>query len=301
METFYLVDFENVHDEGLESIDTLTKNDYVHIFYTENAPKIKIDIALAKGIDIKGHKVPIRKQSLDMHLVSYLGYLLGINKGKQCAYIIISKDTDYDNIIKFWKEDGNQNISRKQKILDNTSSQKKATTHATVLVATQTVNSKINAGMAYGLSGDDRSDLNIYMQHNLVEMGYLGSVANRICKFVVAHCNDEDRLKKIHNDIRAEFDEYSEVYKDVKLILEKFVSSKGKAAKKRESQVRSFFGKHFKKRIYVDEKEEIIRIILEATTRQQVNNELLKLYGDGSVVKQMIQTLQPLIKELPGK
>ena len=48
-------------------------------------------------------KVPVRKQSVDMHLVSYLGYLIGKNKNKECRYVIISRDNDYDNVIKFWK------------------------------------------------------------------------------------------------------------------------------------------------------------------------------------------------------
>lgn len=115
METFYLIDFENVHNEGLKNINSLRKNEHVHIFSTENALNIRMDIVFSRGIDIEGHIVPVRKQSLDMHLVSYLGYLLGIH-GKQCAYVIVSKDTDYDNIIKFWKGEGYLNISRKQKI-----------------------------------------------------------------------------------------------------------------------------------------------------------------------------------------
>ena len=70
METFYLVDFENVHNEGLENIDSLKKTEHVHIFSTENALNIRMDIVFSKGIDIKGHIVPASKQSLDMHLVS---------------------------------------------------------------------------------------------------------------------------------------------------------------------------------------------------------------------------------------
>lgn len=198
-----MVDFENVHNEGLENIDSLTKNEHVHIFSTENALNIRMDIVFSKRIDIEGHIVPIRKQSLDMHLVSYLGYLLGIH-GKQCAYVIVSKDTDYDNIIKFWKGEGYPNISRKQKIS--------------------------------------------------------GTSAN----------------------------------------LRKSVSSKSKITK-RESQVRSFFGQHFRKKIYIDKKEEIIRIILNAKTKQQINNNLMKLYADGSVVKHIYQTIKPLTKDLPGK
>lgn len=281
METFYLIDFENVHNEGLKNIDSLTETEHVHIFSTKNALNIRMDIAFSKGID-EAHIVPVRKQSLDMHLVSYLGYLLGIH-GKECAYVIVSKDTDYDNIIKFWKEKGYPNISRKQKIPGSSANQK-----------------KISAGMAYDFSGNDRSDLNLFMQHGLVNMGYSSNVANRICKFVIAHCNDERTLCGIHNDLKKEYDDYLEVYEDVKTILERFASSQSKIAKK-ESKVRSFFGQHFRKKIYTENKEEIIKIIINAKTRQQINNGLMKLYADGNVVKHIYQTIQPLIKNMPGK
>lgn len=210
METFYLVDFENVHNEGLENIDSLSKTDHVHIFSTEKALNIRMDIVFSKGADIKGHIVPTRKQSLDMHLVSYLGHLLGIH-GRQCAYVIVSKDTDYDNIIKFWKEEGYQNISRQQKIAGTLANQKKT---VQTVVAT------------------------------------------------VSYKNQDE---------------------------------------KRESQVRSFFGQHFKKKIYTDNKEKIIGIIINAKSKQQINNQLMKLYANGNVVKNIYQTIQPLIKNLPGK
>ena len=297
METFYLVDFENVHDEGLENIGSLSQADHVHIFSTKNAPKIRMDIEHIKGVEIEGHLVPARKQSVDMHLVSYLGYLLA-KHGKKCAYVIVSKDKDYDNIIEFWEKEGYPNISRKQKISGVSVKQKK--TVQTVATTTQTTNSKISAGMAYHFSGDDRSELNLFMQHELAAMQYSKKDVNRICKYVVAHCNDERVLSEIHNDLREEYDDYLEVYDDVKSILKKFVSSKSKPAKG-ESQVWSFFGKNFKKKIYIDNKEEIIGIIENAKSRQQINNELMKLYGDGKVVKPIYQTIQPLIKELPGK
>ena len=100
MEKYYLVDFENVHNEGIIDIDKLSKNDHVHIFSTQNALNIRKDVFWL-NIDIKSHLVPVRSQSLDMHLVSYLGYLLGVY-GNQCSYTIVSKDKDYDNIIDFW-------------------------------------------------------------------------------------------------------------------------------------------------------------------------------------------------------
>ncbi|MEE0858415.1 MAG: PIN domain-containing protein [Acutalibacteraceae bacterium] len=300
METYYLIDFENVHNDGIANIESMTKSDHVHIFSTQNATNIRQDIFWLNG-DIKSHLVPVRKQSLDMHLVSYLGYLLGIH-GKDCSYVIVSKDKDYDNIVKFWKEEGYSNISRKEKLLGNTPTQKKTIQTTTQSQSNvQTVNSKISAGMAYKFKGEDRSELNLFMQHKLVAMGYDGISANKICKVVIAHCNDERMLNRIHNDLRNDFsNNYSDVYEDVKSILEKFVQSKSKF-EKRESQVRSFFGRNFKKKLYVDCKEEIIQIILNAETKQQVNNSLLNLYSDGTVVSHIYKTVQPLISDLPGK
>lgn len=257
-----------------------------------------MDYVLSKKVNIEGHIVPARKQSLDMHLVSYLGHLLA-KHGKQCAYVIVSKDKDYDNIINFWKEEGYLNISRKQKIPGASVNQKK-TLQTAAAATTQTVNSKISAGMDCNFSGNDRSELNLFMQRGLAAKGYSHKHTNRICMYVVAHCNDERVLSGIHNDLKEEYDDYLEVYEDVKVILEKFVSSKSKIAR-RESQIRSFFGQHFKKKIYTDNKEEIIGIILSAETKQQINNELMKLYADGKVVKHILQTIQPLIKELPGE
>ena len=307
MNTFYLIDFENVHNEGIKNVDSLSKKDHVHIFTTGHDLKIRIDYVFSKeiekkGIDIKCHIVPEGEQSLDMHLVSYLGYLLGVY-GKQVTYVIVSKDKGYDNIISFWEKEGYINIYRKSAIPGRISAQSKTVSQNKTKKAsenTQTVNSKISAGMDYVFFGDDRSELNLFMQHGLIDMGYQRNVANRVCSYVVAHCNDERMLSGIHNDLKREYNDCSEVYEDVKTILEKFVESKSKNAK-REAQVRSFFGQHFKKNIYVENKENIISIILNAKTKQQVNNGLLKLYSDGTIVSHIYRTVQPLINDLPGK
>lgn len=296
METFYLIDFENVHNEGLENIDALTQSEHVHIFSTENAPNIRMDIVFSKGIDIEGHIVPVRKQSLDMHLVSYLGHLLGIH-GKKCTYVIISRDTDYDNIIQFWKDEGYPNISRKQKIPGTTTNKKKNVSSA---LASQSTNSRNSAEHICRFSGKDRCALNTFMQHGLLDLGYVTDDVNEICKYVIAHCNDESMLSGIHNALRNEYEDYLEVYEDVKMILGKFKPSKNKNAR-RESQVRSFFAQHSRQNICIPHQEEIIRIIINAKTKQQINNGLMKLYADGRAVKRIYQTIQPLIKDLPGR
>ena len=105
----------------------------------------------------------------------------------------------------------------------------------------------------------------------------------------------------MHNDIRVEFPScYEKVYSDVKEILCEFVGDR-KQDSKREAQVRSFFGRYFKKKIYTECKEDIIDAILSGKTKQQVNNNLMRIYSDGSIVSHIYQTIQPLIKDLPGK
>ena len=71
MNTYYLIDFENVNSVGLETKKNLTEQDIVIIFYTKNASKI--DMSVLSKIDnakLQFIEVPVGKQSLDMHLSS---------------------------------------------------------------------------------------------------------------------------------------------------------------------------------------------------------------------------------------
>lgn len=121
IETYFLIDFENVKEDGIVCSDKLTECDHIHIFSTENTPKITFNtLARLNDADLNIHVVPCGKQSLDMHLVSYLGYLTGLNNisQKNYKYIIVSKDSDYDNIISFFKQLTNIDIIR-QSTLDH--------------------------------------------------------------------------------------------------------------------------------------------------------------------------------------
>lgn len=69
-------------------------------------------------------------------------------------------------------------------------------------------------------------------------------------------------------------------------------------ANKKEQRIRSHFGKCLSE--YSEDKEEIISIILNSKSRQQINNELQKLfYNDG--VKEIMDAFKPIIKDMPGK
>ena len=71
------------------------------------------------------------------------------------------------------------------------------------------------------------------------------------------------------------------------------------AAEKKEAELRKFFAIHFKKQIYKDKKEEIIRAVLTSKTKQQVNNNLMKHF-DGKELSTIYRKFEPYVKELPG-
>ena len=74
VETYYLIDFENVNNAGLICSRHLDYRDHIHIFSTKNAPKISIEIlSNFHSVDYSFHCLPAGKQSLDMHLTAYLG------------------------------------------------------------------------------------------------------------------------------------------------------------------------------------------------------------------------------------
>ena len=120
IKTYYLIDYENVGSEGFKGCEKLRETDIIHLFYTDNSRKIDLDIINDHGESkLVTHKVPTGNQSADMHLGSYLGYLIGkecTGQDEECKIVVISKDTGFDHIIEFWKAEENVKISRNEKI-----------------------------------------------------------------------------------------------------------------------------------------------------------------------------------------
>lgn len=112
----YLVDFENVGLEGIEGLEGLTGDAHIYIFSTKNAAKF--DMAMLATFNKIKHGfyfVEGGAQSVDKHLVSYLRFLIGQEK-TEAQYVIISKDTGYDKLIKFWESQQGVTIKRQENI-----------------------------------------------------------------------------------------------------------------------------------------------------------------------------------------
>ena len=101
----YLVDYENVHNDGVTDIKKLSASDRVVIFYGDSIKSIPFEthvemMASKATIEyIETHKVA--KNYLDFQLATYLGFLIG--KGEKGPVYIISQDTGFDSIVDFWR------------------------------------------------------------------------------------------------------------------------------------------------------------------------------------------------------
>lgn len=105
---YFLVDYENVKNDGFEGIDMLDDTNYVFVFYSENSKTLTFD-TMEKIHRSNAHifyqKVMAgTKNALDFQLASYLGYLIGTNGTDNC-YNIVTKDMGYKCLIDFWKKE----------------------------------------------------------------------------------------------------------------------------------------------------------------------------------------------------
>ncbi len=109
--TIYLIDYENVHEAGLQGMESCPAGCAIHLFYSQNANRLNLDLLRGLKASFTVHKVHPGRQSLDMQLVSYLGYLIG-TEGTDCRYVIVSKDRDFANTPLFWQAEAGVEVVR---------------------------------------------------------------------------------------------------------------------------------------------------------------------------------------------
>lgn len=105
--SIYLVDYENVKNDGLYGIDTLTKEDLVYVFYSKNVNTITIDTyqkLLDSEAKVKFIETILPKRNsknyLDFQLATFCGYLVAEDNKKK--YYIVTGDNGFNAIIDFF-------------------------------------------------------------------------------------------------------------------------------------------------------------------------------------------------------
>lgn len=113
MSRIFLIDYENTGTAGLAGCEKLQKEDRIMLLFTKNNSKIDMSCIANHGdAEFRMIEVPAGKQSADLHIASYLGYLLSHPATGVKELNIVSKDTDFDNLLKFWGKKTNIKLKR---------------------------------------------------------------------------------------------------------------------------------------------------------------------------------------------
>lgn len=315
-ENYYLIDFENVHEAGLSCSRELNNHDHIHIFSTENAPKISLEpLVVFNSSDLESHIIPAGKQSLDMHLTAYLGYLIGMHQSENCKYIVVSNDTDYDNIISFLNKTTDSEIIRQAKIemppkkakasasnhakvasaeqVETAASDKPKATSAEKTEATAPDKSKTtSAEQAKPAAPDTKTNstkaanintqLKTEIEQILHSKGYNKSVVNLVVSIVLKHYGKERFANLVHNDLRSNYKDYLDIYKAIKPILQKHPVdiSKQNSSVQRNKEVQDILSKaSFQNSIITDVASIVCQHYKDEKAKHTIYTLLVQKYG----------------------
>ena len=282
IETFYLIDYENVHGEGLSGCQDLGKTDHIVIFFTQNAKSINMSaISDCGSASLEMIEVPAGKQSADMHIGSYLGYLAGKN-GKNCGVVIVSKDTDFDKVIKFWRQKTGIAASRTEQIKKKTTQKKQqnkkesAVTDKTSVKESDAMKTKLKQEVMQAVKG----------------AGYAASVANTVSQIAEGLYGDEKMVLKVSDALEKRYSNYLDVYASVKPVLSKYVggnqpknsksavSSKDKTTKNSEIQ-KIMSREGFSSDVIDFVASTVVKNLSQNNGKQMTYRAIIKKYGQG--------------------
>lgn len=170
------------------------------------------DIAKQSAGELKMIEISPGKQSTDIHIGSYLGYLVGnytsgINK-QEGKVVIVSKDTDYDHVIEFWKKEKGIQVSRVDQIKGNKDN--------------SNISSNKNTKNVVKVDGNKKTTLNQEIMKAVREAGLEAKEVNEIAQMVTGHYGEERFLNAVHNDLRKKHTNYLKIYKAIKPVLNKY-------------------------------------------------------------------------------
>lgn len=218
IETYYLIDYENVNSSGLEGCEKLGSSDHIIIFFTQNAKNLDMtDIADHGNSKLEMINVPAGNQSADMRICSYLGYLAGKYEANKCNIIIVSKDKDYDDVINYWKEKSNLNISRKQQISKRTQENTDKKEESSKPKETSKESSQESV--------DKKKKLNQEVIKAVSAAGFAASVANTVAQISTNLYGRERFLSDVHNELINRYSDGGKVYNAVKPVLSKYANT----------------------------------------------------------------------------
>ena len=101
----YFIDSENVGDNWISLLETVAEEDEILVFYTANSPHMNYKnlITLKNSPkDVTFIECCEGSNALDFQLCTELGYR--VHEIGDFEFIIVSNDTGYDAVVKYWKK-----------------------------------------------------------------------------------------------------------------------------------------------------------------------------------------------------
>lgn len=290
MDTYYLVDFENVRSLGLDGCEKTGKSDHIVIFFTKNADKIAMTVLTNHGqSDLKVMEVEAGKQSLDHHISSYAGYLLGMEK---CRIAVISKDKDFDGIIAFWKKEIGADILRAEDIGEVLSS-----------------GGRLAAPTKTKADGNKKNETLIkeIFKNKFNKKPYKAN-KDAIIKAFLTSGDKQTLNNKLTKIISTKH--IPALWKGYEAYISKLPNSAPEnentvsddaigELEKREMRIRTVYGTYFKTGTYKEMREEIISVLVNSKTKTEVNSDLCRLIPSEDAGK-IIKQFKPILDELPS-
>ena len=213
--THYLVDFENVGESGIKTSGKLPATDYVYLFSTKSSAKVNVSVLVNHNLsNLKIFDVPQGSQSVDKHLLAYLGYLIG-KHAKRARYVIVSKDTGYDAISAFWKKEQGVDIRRRQTIQAIPSAKKEPAKSANALAK------KADSGNQIRDLAKEKTALNASIMKVLSNSSYDNSARGKAASIAIKNFANTNRKRLTHDALVRQFGQArgSDLYNRIKKLL----------------------------------------------------------------------------------
>ena len=124
METYYLIDYENIKIAGVKLNYTgVPKNSNVIFFLTSRDVLAESEKPKRADIDCQVfNNIPEGKEFVDKYIAAYMGYLAGVYDKDSLKVYIISRNKGYDNIIAFMSD--LVNAERKEQVATSVAKKK---------------------------------------------------------------------------------------------------------------------------------------------------------------------------------
>lgn len=236
----YLVDTENVGAVWKHLFQLAANTDDILLFYTENTPFLSyndLEYILSYKERFTMIKCYTGNNALDFQLVSYLGFMM--KTGAKTQYIIVSNDTGYDAMVRFWN-DRERNVSRlsqaelirsvKQKMEKIPAKQEKQTDGEIEIEGEKAKNTESETVGAQILTLDNVWSETAEWEYSDEEILIQGVLSDEKSREVISwiaqmlHKYSAKQLQQIHREMVKKYGqkEGGQMYKLIKPILKQF-------------------------------------------------------------------------------